>query len=415
MAVSKSWVDLRSRVEYLRRLAIVFADELRLKIVTELYLREMSPKQFYEEFGGGSISRVDRHFKRLAEHGWLEFIRAETGGRRRGGTEHFYRATELAIFDNETWALLPYSMKVEYSWTIFKQLAERVTEGMKRGTFDARPDRHLGWSLLTLDRVGWQRVIAAVDGLFEFLFEEQEGAKLRVFDSGEQPILTTVALAGFESPLRRPHSDAELVGSGLAEGVHSPIPINLRLAKVFADELCLRIVAELNLREMSALQFHREFGGASADGIRRRFKMLAEIGWLTKVGQKSGGRRRGASEHFYRATGPATLEEGPRSELPDSIATSPSWEIFEQLSVKVKEAMEAGTFDNYPDRHLSWSSLRLDQLGWEKVISRIEGLSALALEEEKRARDRLKASGEEPIAMTVALAAFESPKDAKAP
>ena len=51
--------------EHLRRLAVVFAVPIRLKIVAELYQREMSPKQFYEEFGGGSISRVAKHFERL--------------------------------------------------------------------------------------------------------------------------------------------------------------------------------------------------------------------------------------------------------------------------------------------------------------------------------------------------------------
>jgi hypothetical protein len=43
-------------------------------------------------------------------------------------------------------------------------------------------------------------VIAAIDALFESLFEEQDDAKLRIFRSEEKPILETVALAAFESP-----------------------------------------------------------------------------------------------------------------------------------------------------------------------------------------------------------------------
>jgi DNA-binding transcriptional ArsR family regulator len=395
----------------LRRLAIVFADELRLKIVTELYMREMSPSQFYEEFGGGSIARVDRHFKRLAEHGWLRFIREASGGSRRGGTEHFYRATELAVFDHETWSLLPYSIRVAFSWRTFEQLAERVREALREGTLDARADSHLSWTPLLLDQSGWERVIAAVDALFESLFEEQSDAKLRIFKSEEEPILATVALSVFESPARVRGTSNGGIGTGLAECKGSPVPFPRRLSKVFADPVCLKIVAELNLREMSVLQFHDEFGGDSVNSLRRRFRMLVEVGWLQKVRERTGGKRRGAVEHFYRATGPAIFDNDTWLDLPDSIKSTYSWRTFEQLSEQVKEAIEAGTFEARPDNHLSWSLLRLDRLGWENVAAAVDAVFAFIFEEQERAKARIAASGEAPITTTVALAAFESPKD----
>lgn len=409
--MTKARIDIESQASFLRRLAIVFADELRLKIVTELSMREMSPKQFFEEFGGGSIPRVNRHFKKLEEHGWLRYIRKETGGARRGAEEHFYRARELAIFDNATWALLPYSMRVEFSWTIFKQFAERVRDALQAETFDARPDRHFTWTPILLDQIGWDRVIAQIDALFESLYEEQEDAKLRIHHSGERPFLATVALGGFESPMRPKRAGRKQPAVCLAEAADCPIPFSLRVAKVFADPLCLRIVTELNLRTMSAPQFHKEFGGASARAIGRRFKMLEEHGWLRKVDEKTGGRRRGATENFYRATGPAVFDNGAWADLPTSIKTTFSWTIFEQLSDQVKESMEAGIFDVRPDRHLSWSFLRLDQLGWKNAVSSVDALFALIFKEEKSAELRMDISGEEPIIMTVALAAFESPTD----
>jgi DNA-binding transcriptional ArsR family regulator len=413
--VAKIWTGTKSPRTYLRRLSIVFADELRLKIVTELYMREMSATQFYEEFGGGSISRVHRHFKKLAEHGWLRLIRSESGGHRRGSTEHFYRATELAVFDQETWTQVPYSIRVSYSWRTFKQLAERVRAALQANTLDARPKSQLNWTSLLLDETGWDRVIAAAAKLFESIFEEQADAKLRIFHSEEGSILATVALAVFESPpSNRGPADGQL-RSQLVEGPDSPVPFPLRLSKVFADELCLKIVAATNLREMSVPQFHSEFGGASIDGVRRRFKMLEEICWLTEVGQKTGGRRRGAVEQFFRATGPAVFKDEAWAEVPDSIKTS-SWRSFDRLSNQVKEAIEAGTFEARTDSHLSWSLLRLDQLGWEKVAAEMDALSTLIFEEERQARHRIAESAEKPITATVALAAFESPEDAaKAP
>jgi hypothetical protein len=420
--VAKVSTGIRSRVSFLRRLAIVFADPLRLKIVTELYMREMSATQFFEEFGGGSVSRVDRHFKKLAEYGWLRLIGRASGGRRRGGTEHFYRATELAIFDHDTWSQLPYSIKVAFSWRILEQLAERVQEALVADTFDARPDRHFSSTPILLDRVGWERVIAGVDALFESLFEEQADAKLRIAKSGEQPILTTVALAGFESPapnraLGERHALANLTPAiDPAGSSDSPVPFNLRLAKVFADEVCLKIVAELNVREMSPTQFSNEFGGASASGINRRFKMLSKIGWLKKVEEKTGGKRRGATEHFYRATRPAIYDNLSWPEVPNSAKATVSWRAFEQFAEQVREAMAADTFDARPDRHLTWSLLLLDRLGWERVIAAVDALFEFLFEEQDAAKLRIAKSGEAPIRMTVALAAFESPKtSAKAP
>ena len=45
------------------RLAKVFSEPLRIRIVAVLNTREMSPKEFHAEFGGGSLSRVSRHFE----------------------------------------------------------------------------------------------------------------------------------------------------------------------------------------------------------------------------------------------------------------------------------------------------------------------------------------------------------------
>lgn len=413
--VAKAWTGSRSRSSYLNRLAVVFADELRLKIVTELYMREMSPSGFHAEFGGGSVARVDRHFKRLAEHGWLRFIRSESGGARRGGKEHFYRATELAVFDDETWSMVPYSIRVAFSWRTFGQLAERVREALRADTFDARAGSHLSSTPLLLDPRGWDEVIAAVDELFESLFEEQADAKLRIFNSGEKPLLATAALALFESP-PHPRGVDGGVRAQLAEGPTSPVPFSQRLSKVLADDVSLEIVAETNLQEMSARQFHEEVGGASLESIRRRFKMLAENGWLSKVSEKRGGKRRGATEHFYRATAPPIFHTQAWVTVPDSVKASYRWRAFEQLSDRVKEAIDAGTFEARTDNHLSWSLLRLDRQGWENVATAVDALFHFACEVEEAAKARMASSGGKPVTADLALAAFESPKDSeKAP
>jgi predicted DNA-binding protein (UPF0278 family) len=410
-AEAKIVISAKSRA-YLRRLSVVLAYDLRLTIVTELFLREMSPSQFYREFGGGSAARVERHFKRLAEYGWLRLVREESGGRRRGGCEHFYRATELAILDLETFSLFPYSIRAAFSWTTFKQLATRFREALEAGTFDASPDRQLDLTSLDVDELGRERVIGALDSLFDALQEEQAEARLRIFESGEKPLLMTVGLAAFESPgvLR----DALGVPC-LAEGVDSLAPACGRLSKVVADEVCLSILDELNWREMSVTQYHRELGGASKPAIRYRFEMLEKIGCLVKVGKMPRDGRRGPREHVYRAAGPALAEDGVWSGLPDSIEASDEWRVFTRLADEVKEAISAGTLDARPDRHLTWLLLSLDMDGWQKAIAAIDAALAFVAEEREGAALCLAESGDVSMTMTVAALAFGSPRGSEKP
>lgn len=416
--MEKIKAGVKSRLQYLRRLSVVWASPLQLKIVTELYLREMSPKQFHDEFGGGSISRIDKTFKKLAKHGWLRYIhRKGPGGSRRGAREHFYRAPALAVFDDETWALVPYSMRVAISWMTFKQLAERVKMALKAKTLTAQAATHFEWMTISLDQLGWERIVAAINDLFESIFEEQGDAKIRISHTGEKSMLATVGLAAFESATRFQGMGEERTTPRLAEvGKECPLPFTLRVSKAFADELCLKIIEEANKREISAPLFHAEFGG-DIDVIRRRFKGMEKCGWLKQVGQETGGRRRSAVELFYRAAGPAIFKEENWAELPPSIRPVPTiWTTFAQLAETVKEAIVAGTFEARLDNHFSWSLLRLDQEGWEKVAAAVDELLALIFMEWEAAEGRMAASGEKAIATTIALAAFETPmKAAKEP
>jgi len=412
-------IEVNEQATSLARLAVVYKDELRMKIVTEAYMREISPKLFYDEFGGGSVSRVARHFERLAESDWLQLERTETGGRRRGGVEHFYRATELVVFDLDNWSALPSSMRAAFSWTTFEQLTERVCAAVTAGTFDARADRHLSWTPLLLDRLGWERVIADLGSLYKNVLELQERAKLRIAETGEQPSLATVAIAGFESPLWLQSRDdwrhRAYAAADSTRGIDGPFFFP-RLAKVLADPLDLQIVDELNTREMSPKLFHSEWEGATVAGFSRRLVKLKNDGWAKLVREETGGKRRGATEHFYRASGPAFVDSDSWTAVPASLRSTITWRTFEQLRERVKEALDVGTFDARTDRHLTWYLLLLDQAGWEEAVGAVDALFETLPDEEKSAKQRIAESGEQPIAATVGLAAFESPKDAiKAP
>jgi DNA-binding transcriptional ArsR family regulator len=400
--------------ERLRRLAVVFAVELRMKIVIELYMREMSAPQFYREFGGGSPARISQNFASLAKKNWLRLVRSEgPGGKRRGGVEHFYRATEPPFMDAESWWLLPYSVRVTSSWNMFRQIAPRLRRNLEVSTAEVSRRRDLSCTALSLDEEGWKRTIAALDAQFVGLFEEQEDARRRSALSGEALIRADVFLIAFQSPDTwiRPTDDLLLGYS------HEPlISLPERLAPILEDDLRLEIVSELNKRELSVTRFHRECGGASKAAVSRRFKGLEGSAWVTKGRRRTGGVRRGATEQFYRATHPAIDSYDPCADAPSALKGTESWNTFERLCASLKEAMVSGTFDARADRYFAWSIHSLDKQGWESVILGIESLAEFISQEQGRAKRRMATSGEKPITMTVGLGIFEALKDAiKAP
>jgi hypothetical protein len=390
----------------LRRLAIVFAVELRLKIVTELFQREMSPAQFHGEFGGGTLSRVDQNFKRLKEHNWLRETGTKGPGEgRRGGVEHFFRATELAYFNQETWAVLPYSIRVAFSWNIFGQIGARLREALEIEVREVgRPCRFTADTVL-LDQVGRERVITAVVKVFESIYELQDDARMRACRTGEQLIRANVVQLAFDSPV----SNSVHGSYDQRFAIEEPLaPLLLRAAKIFADELCLEIIEAANERAISATEFHREFGG-DLGKVRRQFRKAADNGWLKEVDWKTGGKRHGATEKFYGATLPALANADELlANVPASLERTEKWKTFEHLHAVFLDAMKAGTVDARVDRCLAWSMLQLDRVGWRKVNEALQELRALVHQEQKLAASRMAETGEKPIAMALAFASFIS-------
>jgi DNA-binding HxlR family transcriptional regulator len=394
--------------ERLRRLSVVFSIELRLKIVTELFMRPMGATQFFREFGGGSPSRVAKNFQCLAQEGWLRYVgeAPAVGGR---GTEKLYRATELAFFDTETWAQLPYSLRVASSWNIFNQVVPRLREAI--GAENDAEHLPLTRRVLWLDATGWSRVIEALNQQFSALYEHQQDAHLRAMQLGEPLFRADVFLIGFEIP------PVEVGTEGAPLPVvhrESLMPFYERLSRVLADDACFQIVSELNEREMTVLRFHREFqrklNGISVRSLARRFEMLEEIRWLAVVDTLD---RQGRGEPIYRATMP-TFES--RFKKLDTNKQTEQLKSFGNLCDEARDSMRAGIFDIRTDRSVAWCLLNLDLCAFKQVLREMDALQKFLIAEQDRASERLARSGEEPLAMSVNLAAFQSLKEpAKAP
>ena len=396
----------------LRRMARVLSAPLRTKIMIVASARPMSSTMFRDEHGGGSISRINDNFKELSRYSWLVPVETRTGGRRRGGVERLYRAVQLPLLDSNTWPALPKAMREIYSWGAYNTLAEEAEGALTAGTMDARADRHLTCLPCFVDRLAWDRILERADGLFGFILEELKEANSRLAISAEQPIPVTAALTVFESPPGPFTPDPSLERSVMTGGPRiSMYPYLIRMAKAMVDPLRILILAELSIRPMSAKQFYEEFGGGDITKakVHRAFRALREFDWLAAVDAKVEDKRRGGKERFYRAARPVILDGVTWPALPLSLKDTDSGALIESLTARVREAIEAGTMDARTDRHLTWTPLVLDQLGWDRIVEKMAVLLEFVHEELKRAEARLAKSGEEPITMTVALAAFESP------
>lgn len=180
-------------------LARVLANPWRARIIGELYLRPMSPKGFTQDVGGEK-STISRHFRDLASWGYIELIEEKRGGARHGGVERIYRTLQRDQLDTEDWKLLTQAEREEKSANMIAFYFRRVDEAVQAKTFDADPDRHFTWDAISLDGIAWTQLMDRLRELLFWLPELELEAAERMRESGEEPIPTTVGLAGFRSP-----------------------------------------------------------------------------------------------------------------------------------------------------------------------------------------------------------------------
>lgn len=354
---------------YLERLGILYLEQIRLTIVTELNMREMGVRQFFETIGGSSYDSVRRHFLKLVEYGWIRPVRTAAVGR--GRPETLYRSTQLAVIDTETWRALPFSIRDAFTVELLEEMGVRLGDALEHGTADARADRVAVFK--RLDNMGepdWCKVHDAVETCFQALLQEQIDAKIRLDHSHDQPLLMVVNLAAFETPKPAPDADPRISLPKAEETVPPPWPE--RIGKVFTDRLDLAIVDELNRASMTPAQLHAALGGTSSQGFLRRCKRLTNLGWAVNINTQTGGPLHGANVYSFRAAAPNVSEADIVDKIPVGAREGLSWKAFQQFIAMSMAAVDAGTFNHRFDRHLTMSPLLIDEIGWRQVTKALQ-------------------------------------------
>jgi hypothetical protein len=123
----------------------------------------------------------------------------EKPGKGRGGKAQLYRASRPAAPDYDPYADPPRLLSETEGWRAFEQLCRHMKEAMVIGSFDARLDRFVNWSFISLDPQGRKNVIKDTEELSEFLSGEENRASRRLSKSGGKPVVLTVGLAVLEA------------------------------------------------------------------------------------------------------------------------------------------------------------------------------------------------------------------------
>jgi DNA-binding transcriptional ArsR family regulator len=182
-------------------------------------------------------------------------------------------------------------------------------------------------------------------------------------------------------------------------------------ARALRHPLRLQILAACHQRDLTPREFADERGTPTAT-VGYHFRALEKAGYLQVVREEA---VRGARRYFYRAKGPGLDDtEGPSQTGLDAQPAA-SATVLRGFIARCLAAIRGGTLDTRTDSHLTWSSLELDEQGWNELMAELDRMFRLCHEIQAEAEDRLRASGERSIPTTFGLAGFESPVEGISP
>ena len=125
----------------------------RLDCLAILIIRVASAKEIGKELGK-STPEVSHHIEELYKDGVIEFIRSETGGSRRGGTENFYRATALPAVSEDDWLKMPHEYRRKMSGRVLQAIVGLSLASMRCQTMEEDDNLFLGWQAIPVDDQG---------------------------------------------------------------------------------------------------------------------------------------------------------------------------------------------------------------------------------------------------------------------
>jgi DNA-binding transcriptional ArsR family regulator len=188
------------------------------------------------------------------------------------------------------------------------------------------------------------------------------------------------------------------------DGARTKSAIDPRLVKALGHPVRNDALSILNERVASPNEIAKELG-EHVGHVSYHIKVLKECECIELVDTAP---RRGAVEHYYRATARAFLDVEEWSALPLSIRTGLTSSLLQTLINDASEALKSGTFDARDDRHFSWTPMLVDEDGWGELAELLEGALEGVFEIQQASSARLAAADAEGIPVSVAMLGFEA-------
>jgi DNA-binding transcriptional ArsR family regulator len=179
--------------------------------------------------------------------------------------------------------------------------------------------------------------------------------------------------------------------------------VDQRLVKALAHPLRVEILAILNERMASPNELSKELEEGLSQ-VSYHVKVLKDFECIEMVKTEP---RRGAVEHYYRATARAFLTDSDWKSLPDSVKPGVSASAMRLILANVFGALQGGTFDARDDRHLSWTPGVVDEQGWEETVDLVAETLDRTMKIHADSAKRLAKSGDAGIPASVVLMNFE--------
>ena len=178
----------------------------------------------------------------------------------------------------------------------------------------------------------------------------------------------------------------------LVKGLNHPVRVE-----------CLTVLAERVASPRELAQVLDE----DLSNVSYHVRVLDELGLIELVDEES---VRGAVAHYYKAVERPLLSKTDWEKLSPEVRKAISVYGWDILIKDATEAIEKGTFDSRPDRHLTRTRLLLDSQGFARLSKAMEELLALIFEEQAASAERRSKSSEKPVHAVAAMTIFTMPE-----
>jgi DNA-binding transcriptional ArsR family regulator len=212
-------------------------------------------------------------------------------------------------------------------------------------------------------------------------------------------------IGGVALPVKSKTTKGRKRGKGRTKGKRG---VNQALVKSLAHELRAEILAILNERMASPNELAKELDEGLSQ-VSYHVKVLKDYGVIRLVKTEP---RRGAVEHYYRATSRAFLTDRDWHELPRSVRDGMSADLFQMILDDVVASLEAEVFDEREDRHLSWTPMMVDEQGWDEITAILADTLKQVLKAQAASVKRLAKSKEDGVNVSVSILSYEVPEKA---